>query len=207
MEKRRFPVKFTLHVLFALLFITVCAWIKIPVSDIPITLQVFAALVLLRLMPAREFFVTYLLYLVLGLLGVPVFAGMQGGPGVFAGPTGGYLLGFIPGAILFILIDGCRFKSNTPGIHELAVFGNIILYRVKILLAMVLFVFVSYVCGTLWYMNVYSGGIGLTFSEAFAICGVPYIIADIIKIISAYAVSHGIWFWLNIVKYTFNNDD
>ncbi len=207
MEKRRFPVKFILHVLFALLFITVCAWIKIPVSDIPITFLVFALLVLIRLMSAKDFFITYLLYLMLGFSGLPVFAGMKGGIGVFAGPTGGYLLGFIPGAVLFILIDGCRFRSNTPGFKELAVFGNFVLYRVKIFFAMGLFVFSSYVLGSLWYMYVYSGGHGLTFAEAFKVCGSPYIIADIIKMILAYAVSHGIWFWKNVAKYTFNNND
>ena len=60
----------------------------------PITLQTFAVLLSGAVLGAKRGFLAVLLYLVVGAAGMPVFSGGAGGPGVFAGPTMGYLLGF-----------------------------------------------------------------------------------------------------------------
>lgn len=90
---------YTVAALFAAL-IAVSAWVSIPLGEVPITLQtlfVVLAALLLEPLPAFAAVGTYLL---LGLVGLPVFAGGKAGVAVFAGPTGGFLIGFLVGAWL-----------------------------------------------------------------------------------------------------------
>jgi biotin transport system substrate-specific component len=76
------------------------AWIAIPLGSVPVTLQVFVVLLAGLLLTPRGAFAAVGVYLLLGAAGLPVFAGGLGGPGVLAGPTGGYLLGFLLAAPL-----------------------------------------------------------------------------------------------------------
>lgn len=80
--------------------VAVCA-VAPPVPTgigVPITLQTFGVLLAGLVLGARRGTAAVTLYVLVGLAGVPVFAGAVGGPGVLAGPTVGYLLGFIPAA-------------------------------------------------------------------------------------------------------------
>lgn len=88
---------YTTAALFAAL-IAISAWLSIPVGEVPITLQTsFVALAGLLLAPLPAFAAVGV-YLLLGLAGLPVFAGGKAGLAVLAGPTGGFLLGFLVGA-------------------------------------------------------------------------------------------------------------
>ena len=84
--------------LFAAL-IAVCAWISIP-ATVPFTLQTFAIFAALGLLGGKRGTVAVAVYLLLGAIGVPVFAGFQGGIGALLGTTGGYLLGFLLTALI-----------------------------------------------------------------------------------------------------------
>lgn len=67
----------------------------VPVSSgVPFTLQTFAVVLTGAVLGARRGFLAVLLYLVVGLIGIPVFAGFTSGPAPFVGPTGGYLISF-----------------------------------------------------------------------------------------------------------------
>ncbi len=71
------------------------AWFALPVGTVPFTLQVLIVLLAgLILSPGRAMMAVGV-YIVLGAIGVPVFAGGQGGLGIIAGPTGGYIIGFL----------------------------------------------------------------------------------------------------------------
>ena len=83
---------------FAVLM-AICSWISIP-SVVPITLQTFAVFLAVGVLGGRRGTVAIFLYLLLGLIGIPVFAGFSAGPGVLLGNTGGYLLGFLFSALL-----------------------------------------------------------------------------------------------------------
>ena len=67
----------------------------LPFSPVPVVLSNFFALLAGLVLGARLGATTQAVYVLLGAVGVPVFAGMRGGPQVLVGPTGGYLVGFI----------------------------------------------------------------------------------------------------------------
>ena len=81
--------------------IVICSLITIP-SVIPFTLQTFALFTIIGILGTKKAFLSVLLYLLLGAVGLPVFSGFRGGIGHLFGVTGGYLLGFL----LTTLISG-----------------------------------------------------------------------------------------------------
>ena len=85
--------------LFAAL-IALCAQIQIPLPGVPINLSLFAVLLAALLLPQGEALFSILAYLTLGTFGIPVFTGLRAGPSVLLGPTGGFLVGYLPAAAL-----------------------------------------------------------------------------------------------------------
>ena len=83
----------------------VCAWISIPVFDIAFTLQTLSVFLCLGLLGGRRGFAAVLIYLLLGVAGLPVFSGFKGGVGTLLGVTGGYLCGFLAAALLYRLLE------------------------------------------------------------------------------------------------------
>ena len=73
----------------------ICAWIAIPLPGISFTMQTFAVLLTLGLLGGRWGSVSILLYLLLGIVGLPVFTGFRGGAAALLDPTGGFLWGFL----------------------------------------------------------------------------------------------------------------
>jgi len=153
--------------LFAVL-IAICAWISIP-STVPFTLQTFAVLCTMGLLGGKRAVLALLVYLLLGAVGIPVFAGFRGGLGVLLGLTGGYLVGFLVATLLYWLVT-----SLLPDKFWVRIF------------AMVLGLITCYAFGTGWFMFAYAratGPIGL--STALGWCVVPFIIPEMIKTLLA----------------------
>ena len=149
--------------LFSVL-ITLCAWISIP-STVPFTLQTFGILCALGLLGGKRATLAVLVYLLMGAIGIPVFAGFRGGLGVLAGVTGGYLIGFLCSALLYWLITslgGDRF-----GVRILGMIAGLI---------------ACYAFGTAWFIVAYArttGPVGL--GTALGWCVVPFVLPEIIK--------------------------
>ena len=80
--------------------IALCAHIKIPLFPVPVTGQTFAILMIAALFGARRGCLSVCAYLAAGAAGLPVFAASPSGIPAFAGPTGGYLVGFVFAAYL-----------------------------------------------------------------------------------------------------------
>ena len=145
--------------------IAVCSWISIP-TTVPFTLQTFGVFMAVGLLGGKKGTVSVLVYILLGAVGVPVFAGFSSGIGVLFGTTGGYIVGFV--------LSGLVYWAMT------AAFGE----KLPIMIiAMVLGLLVCYAFGTAWFMIVYAKNtapIGLM--TALGWCVFPFIIPDCIKI-------------------------
>ena len=147
--------------------IALCSWISVP-SAIPFTMQTFALFCALLLLGGKRGFFSVALYILLGAFGLPVFSGFQGGIGVLLGPTGGYIIGFLLSALLYLLLEK----------------------RMSDLVLLILGLLVCYLFGTLWFVYVYSAGekeIG--FGAALMICVVPYLLPDAIKMLLAFVLT------------------
>ena len=152
--------------------IAICSWISIPTA-VPFTLQTFAVFFVLLLLGGERGTIATLVYILLGAVGVPVFAGFTGGFGVLFGNTGGYIIGFLFTGIIYILFTRF-FKKNMV---------------VKIL-SLVLGLAVCYAFGTAWFMHVYmqnSGEVGLL--TVLGWCVFPFIIPDLLKLALAVILS------------------
>ena len=106
--------------------------VPMPMTPVPVTLQTFFVCVFAALLKRRQSVTVIFAYLLLGIAGLPVFSGMRSGVGVLAGPTGGFLLGFIPAAYtistLFRVLYGAR---KLPPVLSLAipfVAGGLVIY-------------------------------------------------------------------------------
>lgn len=145
--------------------IAICAWITVP-SVIPFTLQTFGIFVCLGILSGRRGTLSVLIYILLGLVGVPVFSGFKGGLSVLAGPTGGYIIGFIFSALIYWLIT---FKAE----------DKLYLKAIGFIAGLI----ICYAFGTVWFVEVYSRKVETVgYTAALSMCVVPFIIPDAIKI-------------------------
>ena len=151
--------------------IAVCAWVTVPMT-IPFTMQTFGMFMALKLLGGKRGTVTILLYILLGAAGAPVFSGFRGGISVLAGPTGGYIAGFLLGGGLYWVTE----KWRTNGKRDLAVLLGSLL--------------VCYGFGTVWFMTVMGNrGTPMGLFQALGLCVVPYILPDLIKLVLAERIS------------------
>lgn len=153
--------------LFAVM-IAVCSWISIP-ATVPFTLQTFGVFLAVGVLGGKRGTLAVLVYLLLGMVGLPVFAGFSGGMGCLLGSTGGYIVGFLFSALVMWAME--RLLGKKPWV---------------LALSMVLGLIVCYAFGTVWFMQVYAkttGAIGLW--TALGWCVFPYILPDLVKIVLA----------------------
>lgn len=110
------------------LLVALAAQIKIPMWPVPVTAQTFAVLLVGALLGSRLGALSMLLYLAQGAMGLPVFAGWGSGPAYFAGPTAGYLLGFVAAAYVvgWLCERGWDRRSGTAVLAMLL--GNLTIY-------------------------------------------------------------------------------
>ncbi len=160
--------------LFAVLM-AVCAWISTPKTPISVTftLQTFAMFAALTTLGGRRGLWAVVVYLLMGLVGLPVFTGFQGGPGVLLGTTGGYIIGFIGSALIYWLITA-KLGSALPAV----------------ICACLLGLLVCYAFGTAWFLALYTATKGpISLAAALTACVVPFVIPDLLKIALAVLVS------------------
>ncbi|MBQ7059874.1 MAG: biotin transporter BioY [Firmicutes bacterium] len=153
------------YIALGAVLITVCSWISIP-TEVPFTLQTMGVFLVCYILGGKRASISVLVYLLLGTVGVPVFSGFMGGPARLIGPTGGYLIGFLGSALVYLLTE--------------KLMGEKLL---SALLGMILGLFVCYLFGSIWFYILYNRGTGsMGFSIVLMKCVIPFIPVDIIKI-------------------------
>ncbi len=150
----------------------VCSWISIPTA-IPFTLQTFAVFLAVTILGGKRGTLAIVVYLLLGMVGVPVFAGFSAGPGALFGTTGGYLIGFIFSGLLMWLME--RIADRKLWVQMLSMLFGMVTY---------------YVVGTVWFMVVYGNTNGsVSLLTALGWCVFPFVVPDLVK--AALALSFG----------------
>lgn len=166
--KHRISVRGMVFTAIMAAIICVFAPFSIPMGAVPLSLATFAVYLTAALLGKAKACAAVAVYILIGLVGVPVFSGFMGGFAVLSGMTGGYIIGYVPCALLTALFTqhfGGKLWSMALGMA----LGTVALYAV----------------GTAWFMI-------LTGSELFAAlaaCVIPFLIGDIIKIAAACALA------------------
>lgn len=161
--------KMTSAAMFAALLCISAPW-SVPIGAIPVSLATFAVY-LTGLTLGRSGVMSAACYLLLGAVGLPVFSGFSGGVGVFAGPTGGFLAGYLPGVLVCgILCDIIAGRSASQTVR-----------LIGYLFSAAASAGIIYSCGILWYVHI----TGQSLTVAAAVCVLPFVLPEIIKILAA----------------------
>lgn len=181
----------------------ICSFITIPLgfTPVPVNLGTLAVFLTGGLLGKKYGTVSMVVYVLLGAAGVPVFSGFRGGIGVLAGPTGGYIIGyiaavFIIGALVEKIMRTRDYSDSGNGVKSHARRENITDRHVSatakikgsgagrifsLSLAMAAGLLVCYAFGTMWFMISTSTPLWASLLS----CVIPFIPGDIIKIAAA----------------------
>ena len=146
----------------------VLSQVSIPLQPVPVNLATFSVCLSGGVLGAGSAAASQGIYVLLGLTGLPVFANLSGGVGVLAGPTGGYLIGYVAAAWLIGFLRG---KTGCG--------------PVRTVLAMVSGSVLCYVLGTAWFMVSTKSSL----AAALGLCVLPFLIGDTLKIAAAAVVA------------------
>lgn len=140
----------------------ICSPLSIPIGPVPISLATAVLMLMALLLGAGRATLCCAVYLLIGMAGLPVFAGFSGGMSVLAGPTGGFLIGYLPMTAL------CGFfcaRTDKRSLQTAAMVGGTALL---------------YAIGTVWFIV----QTGSTLSGALGACVLPFLPGDALKIIA-----------------------
>lgn len=158
----------TLDMVYIALFaclMAICSWISIP-GEVPFTLQTMGVFLAIGLLGGKRGTLAVLVYILMGVVGLPVFSGFSGGIGKLVGVTGGYIVGFLASALVMWAMEALLGKKKWA-----------------LVLSMVIGLLVCYAFGTAWFMVLYTSSKGaITLGAVLGMCVIPYIIPDVIKI-------------------------
>lgn len=142
--------------------------ISVPIGGIPMSLSMFAVALVAMLADRRCALMAMILYVGLGAVGLPVFAGFSGGAHVLVGPTGGYLFGYIPMTLAVgtacDMIDGRSLRAT-----------------LRIVTGLLVGLCLCYFFGAAWFAVVSD----MSFGQAFLVAIAPFIIVDLVELASA----------------------
>ena len=158
---------------------TLFAQLAVNIGPVPITGQTFAVLLAGALLGSKRGALSQLTYVAMGAMGAPIFANWLGGPAIIAGPTGGYLVGFIPAAFAVGYLAEHGWDRRVWSTALAMLVGSVVLY--------------TFGLSWLWvWMSRYTPG------EAVLAAGLtPFLAGDAIKIaLAAVALPSG-WALLN----------
>ena len=148
--------------------ISILAQIRIDLpSVVPITLQTLGIYIVACTLKPKHALISVIVYLLMGVIGLPVFTGFNGGLSTIIGPTGGYLVGFIFMTLAISLLNN-KHDNNIIKVFSMLV-GTIICYLI----------------GTVWFVYLTNN----SFILAINLCVLPFIPGDIIKMTIACTLS------------------
>ena len=152
------------------IFLAVLSQINVPSYPVPVTLQTLGVMLIGLTFGFRLATATVALYLVEGLVGLPVFAGFAAGPAVFIGGTAGYLFGFLIAAALMGFMADRGVTKSIPGMAVTLLAGEVVIFGLGV--------------GYLTYLY--------GFDKALAYGLYPFVLADLVKMALAMLIGKGV---------------
>lgn len=159
--------------LLALLIIS--SQFAIPIGPVAISLQTLIVLIIGLILPTNQAVLTTILYLLVGLIGLPVFTQAMGGPYSVLLPSFGFILSFIPAVWVISRIRSLKSRDKTRNYIVAVLLGNIIIYLIGITYMSLIFTF---------YLDN-----EMSFSRILSIGMLPFIPGDIVKSVIAVSIS------------------
>lgn len=157
--------KMILYALFAALTAVLSQIaVPLPFTPVPVNLATLSVLLAGGILGAKGGAVSQTVYVLIGAVGVPVFSNFTGGFAKLAGPTGGYIAGYIAAAWLVGFLTSKR-KKNLP----------------NLILSMAAGILLCYMLGTAWFMILTKN----TLLQSLTLCVIPFLIGDALKITAA----------------------
>ena len=155
----------------AIALLVIGSAISIPIGPVPISLQSLVVLTIGITMGKRLGVMAVTVYVIAGLVGLPVFAGLKGGPQYVFAPTFGFIIAFVLAA--YIVGAGYESSSNVKRYASLAIAT-----------------FVIYAVGAVYFYFVQSVHLGnnIPFTKVLQLTVLPFIIGDMIKLHVAFCV-------------------
>ena len=138
--------------------------VPLPFTPVPVNLATLSVLLAGGILGAKGGAVSQTVYVLIGAVGVPVFSNFTGGFAKLAGPTGGYIAGYIAAAWLVGFLTSKR-KKNLP----------------NLILSMAAGILLCYMLGTAWFMILTKN----TLLQSLTLCVIPFLIGDALKIAAA----------------------
>ena len=138
--------------------------VPLPFTPVPVNLATLSVLLAGGILGAKGGAVSQTVYVLIGAVGVPVFSNLTGGFAKLAGPTGGYIAGYIAAAWLVGFLTSKR-KKNLP----------------NLILSMAAGILLCYMLGTAWFMILTKN----TLLQSLTLCVIPFLIGDALKIAAA----------------------
>ena len=170
-NKPKLSVQDMAYIAMFAVIMAVYSWISVPYI-VPFTLQTFGVFLAVSVLGGKRGTLAVLIYILLGCVGLPVFAGFTGGFGILLGSTGGYIVGFLFTALIMWAME------KIPGNQTLVTSAS-----------MVLGLLACYAFGTVWFVVVYARTIGpVGLWTALGWCVFPYIVPDLAKMALALAL-------------------
>lgn len=155
------------HTALMAAFLCIAGPVVIPIGMVPMSFANMAIYLIIILLDKKRATISVAIYLLIGLVGLPVFAGFTGGMGKLLGPTGGYLIGYLVLSLIAgTVMEKCKFSFIA------LVIGTISLYLI----------------GTLWLMFQSK----LDFITALSVGVLPFVIFDVIKMVLAVILGNSI---------------
>ena len=150
--------------LISLLTCLICIFapVSVPVGPVPVTLISFVLYIIILIEDKKTGLMSVVLYLLIGIIGIPVFSGFQAGIGVIVGPTGGFVIGYLP----LMFVGGTVKKINN-------------------VCALILGTIILYLCGSIWFCCMYSTDVKYVLWSTV----IPFIPIDGIKIMLALKIA------------------
>jgi biotin transport system substrate-specific component len=170
-ERAASRARFAALAVFGTLALAVSAKVQVPFYPVPMTLQTLVVLILGAAFGARLAGATVALYLLEGLIGLPVFAGAIAGPAYIVGPTGGYLVGFLVAAVAIGFFAERGWDRSGPRLLALMIVGHALIFAFGF----------AWLAGLIGPEKAWFGGVA------------PFVAATIVKTLLAFTLIVAFW--------------